>query len=252
MEDDASESQKEVSIGCRRGVLQGVLEFRAGTPQAWLILVVMSNIAAGSNGETPRSSKVSVDAITLRFDKATMAVEVAVIERTKEPFTGQLALPGVVLWEGERLAHATERALKDKLGWGPPTALGQLIVFDEPARDPRGAVLSVAMWAVAEGTGGKWFPLDDLPPLAFDHNRIIEVCRPMLAEMLWRNHVFTRALTGCSFPVSTAIALTSSLSGQVPDRGNLNRRLATIPSLRVSGREVVRGRGRPGATWSWD
>lgn len=211
----------------------------------------MSNTGWESAAEDPRSSKVSVDALTLRFDPVAMAVEVAVTPRTKEPFTGQLALPGVVLWEGERLAHATERALKHKLSWDAPRALGQLIVFDEPARDPRGATLSVAMWAVADGPDATWVSLDDVPPLAFDHNRIIEVCRPMLAEMLWRNLKFTRALTGPTFPVSTAIALTASLTGTVPDRGNLNRRLATIQQLRVSGREVVRGRGRPGATWSW-
>ncbi|WP_051208254.1 NUDIX hydrolase [Propionicicella superfundia] len=211
----------------------------------------MSNTIRSAASAEPRSSKVSVDAVTLRFNPQKMGVEVAVTTRTQEPFTGQLALPGVVLLEGERLAHAAERALRDKLGWGAPRALGQLIVFDEPARDPRGATLSVAMWAVADGPGGTWVSLDDVPPLAFDHNRIIEVCRPMLAEMLWRNLDFTRALTGPTFPVSTAIALTESLTRTVPDRGNLNRRLATIPKLRVSGREVVRGRGRPGATWSW-
>jgi ADP-ribose pyrophosphatase YjhB (NUDIX family) len=199
-----------------------------------------------------RSSKVSVDALTVRFNAERRGVEVAVTLRTQEPFTGQLALPGVVLLEGERLAHAAERALRDKLGWDAPRALGQLVVFDEPARDPRGATLSVAMWAVADGPGDNWVSLDAVPPLAFDHNRIIEVCRPMLAEMLWRQLDFTRALTGPTFPISTAIALTESLTGTSPDRGNLNRRLATIPQLRVSGREVVRGRGRPGATWTWN
>lgn len=210
-----------------------------------------SDAAPDATTSEPRSSQVSVDAITLRFNPETLSVEVAVTPRTKEPFTGRLALPGVVLWEGERLAHAAERALRTKLGWSAPKALGQLIVFDEPARDPRGATLSVAMWAVADGDGSHWVSLDDVPTLAFDHNRIITVCRPMLAEMLWRDLRFTRALTGASFPVSTALALTSSLTGAVPDRGNLNRRLATIQQLHVSGREVVRGRGRPGATWSW-
>lgn len=197
------------------------------------------------------TSQVSVDALTLRFDPAAMKVQIAITRREAEPFAGQLALPGVVLLEGERLAHAAARALSDKLGWEAPRALGQLAVFDEPARDPRGFTLSVAMWAVADGPGAHWYALDELPPLAFDHNQMIEVCRPKLAEMLWRDYAFTRALTGEVFPVSAAIAVTASLTGVVPDRGNLNRRLATIPHLMINGREVVRGRGRPGATWAW-
>lgn len=212
----------------------------------------MSNTVLSPPFVETRSSKVSVDALTVRFNSERRGVEVAVTLRAQEPFTGQLALPGVVLLEGERLAHAAERALRDKLGWGAPRALGQLIVFDEPARDPRGATLSVAMWAVADGPGDHWVSLDAVPPLAFDHNRIIDVCRPMLSEMLWRDLDFTKALTGPTFPISTAISLTESLTGTAPDRGNLNRRLATIPQLRVSGREVVRGRGRPGATWTWN
>ncbi len=211
----------------------------------------MSNTSRVVPHPEPHSSKVSVDAITLHYNPSTMVVELALATRKQEPFTGQLALPGVVLREGERLAHAAQRALRDKLGWGPPRALGQLAVFDEPARDPRGATLSVAMWAVASGPGATWVSPYDVPPLAFDHNPIIDVCRPMLAEMLWRNLEFTRALTGPTFPISTAIAITASLTGHVPDRGNLNRRLQTISNLRVSGREVVRGRGRPGATWAW-
>ncbi len=197
------------------------------------------------------TSKVSVDALTLRFDPSLMQVQIAVTRRETEPFAGRLALPGVVLLEGERLAAAAARALADKLGWQAPRALGQLAVFDEPARDPRGFTLSVAMWAVADGPGGHWFALDEVPPLAFDHSAMIQFCRPLLADMLWRDIAFTRALTGETFPVSTAIALTASLTGTVPDRGNLNRRLATISQLHVKGRAVVRGRGRPGATWAW-
>lgn len=197
------------------------------------------------------ASQVSVDALTLRFDPHTMQVQIAVMHRETEPYIGQLALPGVVLLEGERLAGATARALADKLGWDAPLAQGQLAVFDEPARDPRGYSLSVAMWAVADGPGDYWHSLDDIPPLAFDHNQMIDVCRPKLAEMLWRDLEFTRALTGETFPVSAAIAITASLTGTVPDRGNLNRRLATIRHLAIKGREVVRGRGRPGATWAW-
>jgi ADP-ribose pyrophosphatase YjhB (NUDIX family) len=200
--------------------------------------------------DRPPSSHVSVDVITLRYNPESREVEIATGPRPREPYLGRLALPGVLLWEGERLADAARRAVKEKLGFDNVLALGQLEVFDEPTRDPRGFTLSIAMWAVADGEA-EWFPIREIPELAFDHASIVEHCTPMLADKLWRDINFTKALTGESFPVSTAVALTKSLSGVAPDRGNLNRRLAAIKGLGISHKRVVLGRGRPGTLWAW-
>lgn len=203
--------------------------------------------------ERPASSTVSVDVLTLRYNPDLRDVEIAVSPRTSDPYVGQLALPGVRVWEGERLAEAAQRAVRTKLHLDL-RAFGQLTVFDEPSRDPRGATLSLAMWGVAEdaeGEGVQWYAMDDMPQLAFDHNRIVDECRPLLVERLWRDLAFTRALTGPTFPVSAAVAITRSVTGTSPDRGNLNRRLASVKGLGVSTRRVVLGRGRPGTLWEW-
>ena len=72
----------------------------------------------------PRSSKVSVDVLSLRYNSAYRHVEVGVAPRASEPYINQLALPGVVLWEGERLADAAERAVMMLLGVpDAPTAI---------------------------------------------------------------------------------------------------------------------------------
>ncbi|MFV0452989.1 MAG: hypothetical protein ACK5LS_12255, partial [Propioniciclava sp.] len=199
-------------------------------------------------------SNVSVDVLTLRYNDELRRVELAVMPRATEPYIGQLALPGVTLWEGERLADAARRAVGDKLGTGV-CGLGQLTVFDEPARDPRGFTLSVAMWAVPDTSNAAdevaWPPVEDVPDLAFDHNQIVRFCRPLLVDRLWHDLAFTRALTGPEFPVSAAVAITRSLTGAHPDRGNLNRRLASVDGLGVGQKRVIRGRGRPGTLWQW-
>lgn len=204
--------------------------------------------------ERPPTSNVSVDVLTLRYNATDREVELAVYPRAKEPYIGQLALPGITLLEGERLAEAARRAVGEKLGIGV-RGLGPLTVFDEPTRDPRGFSLSVAMWAVADGTEPhadvQWYALDDVPALAFDHNQMVTSTRQMLTDKLWRDLEFTRALTGPEFPVSAAVAMTRSLSGSDPDRGNLNRRLQSVAGLKVGHKRVVLGRGRPGTLWVW-
>lgn len=113
---------------------------------------------------------------------------------------------------------------------------GQLTVFDEPNRDPRGPTLSVTMWAVISSDevpgSAEWVSWDNPGDLAFDHNRIVADTRPILADtLLWRDQAFTRALLGPSFPASYALAVAEELSGVRPDPGNLNRTLKSLPGL---------------------
>ncbi|HPZ49486.1 MAG TPA: hypothetical protein PLA44_06475, partial [Propionibacteriaceae bacterium] len=103
-------------------------------------------MSSATEEEIPlRTSLVSVDVLAVRL--ADGQVQFATIERSQDPFLGQPALPGVLLLEGERLAHAGQRALVGKAGLNS-VATGQLVVFDEPSRDPRGATLSAALWSV--------------------------------------------------------------------------------------------------------
>jgi 8-oxo-dGTP diphosphatase len=95
----------------------------------------------------------------------------------------QWALPGTFLHQGERLADAVTRSLTEKAGvtGGHPA---QLAVFDDPARDERGWVLSVAHLAVipyaalaavllADPDRVRLAPASRLEPLPYDHKAIV-------------------------------------------------------------------------------
>ena len=205
-------------------------------------------------------SLVSIDVIALRFGNPEPGMlRLAVTPRQAEPYTGQLALPGVLLGAGERLQDAARRAVTTKLGIPDEKILvsGQLTVFDEPNRDPRGPTLSVTMWAVISSDevpgSAEWVSWDNPGDLAFDHNRIVADTRPILADtLLWRDQAFTRALLGPSFPASYALAVAEELSGVRPDPGNLNRTLKALPGLeRTDERVRVSATGRPAVVWAW-
>ncbi|WP_336084093.1 NUDIX hydrolase [Nocardia sp. SSK8] len=201
-------------------------------------------------------SVVSIDVVTLRCWEADSTVRIGVAPREFEPFTGELALPGVLLGRGERLADTARRAVHTKLGVPEQAigAVGQLVTFDEPHRDPRGPTLSIAMWAVvAEHDGpAEWVGFDEVPPLAFDHNRIVDTSRDLLAGLLWKDQRLTRALTGPEFPATRAVDLATALHGTRPDPANLNRTLAAIPGLERTGeRRRVKATGRPAVVWAF-
>ena len=109
---------------------------------------------------------------------------VLLIERGWDPFAGQWALPGGHVDPGETSRAAAARELAEEAGvYAAPGELAQVGVFDEPGRDPRGRYVTVAyQLTVIPGTiieagddaaRAEWWPLSDLPPLAFDHADII-------------------------------------------------------------------------------
>ena len=209
-------------------------------------------------------SSVSVDVVALRFGNPEPgSLRYGVAPRRWEPYTGQTALPGVLLGAGERLETAARRAVTTKLGIPDDAilAVGQLEVFDEPSRDPRGPTLSIAMWAVITAdnittdpaAATQWRGFDEHGNLAFDHDRIVAAGRRILAtSLLWRDATFTRALLGAEFPATHAVTVTSALTGSRPDQGNLNRTLKAIPGLeRTDERVRVQATGRPAVVWRW-
>ncbi len=109
------------------------------------------------------------------------------VRRTREPFEGQWALPGGWLPVDEELGKAAARTLHETTGLAPKY-LEQLYSFGALDRSPGRRVVSVVYWALVQsdeaaraavGENVQWFPADDLPELAFDHNLIVDYA-------LWR------------------------------------------------------------------
>jgi len=113
-------------------------------------------------------------------------LQVLVIERDNEPYQGQAALPGGFLRPGEHLRQAAERELDEETGLdGTALHLEQLAVYDDPDRDPRGRVVSVAYLAIApdlpipaagsDARSARWAPVGAVrDTLAFDHTQILD------------------------------------------------------------------------------
>lgn len=129
----------------------------------------------------PRPS-VTVDIVlfTLRNDQP----HVLLIRRRRPPFADHWALPGGFIEMDETLEQSAARELWEETGLRD-VALEQLYTFGDPGRDPRGRVISVAYVGVIQpeqaagvaagddAADARWWPLDRLPPLAFDHDRIL-------------------------------------------------------------------------------
>ena len=128
---------------------------------------------------------VTVDAILVSSGKS-----VLLIERGREPYKGKWALPGGFIDMDESLETACFRELQEETGI-TINEMKQFKAFGAVGRDPRHRTISVVFYAfVGEEQPGlagddaakaKWFPLDELPELAFDHGQIL---KEFIAEVI--------------------------------------------------------------------
>ena len=134
----------------------------------------------------PQNIKVTVDAVVLTHNHQ----EVLLIQRKNEPFEGQWALPGGFVEDDEDLDIAVGRGLEEETGITPST-FRQFHAFGAPDRDPRGRAISIAYYTVVnkvdfnpkaatDAKDVRWFPLADLPELAFDHAEILSKAQAAL------------------------------------------------------------------------
>ena len=124
---------------------------------------------------------VDVVVFTLLNDQ----LHILLIQRAQPPFQGSWALPGGFVNMEESLESAAARELAEETSI-EGVELEQFHTYGDPQRDPRGRVVSVAYCtylppepsiSIREGGDAKqvrWFPMTDLPDLAFDHSKIIQ------------------------------------------------------------------------------
>ena len=178
-------------------------------------------------------------------------------ERAREPYAGRWALPGGYLGERETLEHSIRRQLAQKVDVREVAHLEQLETRSDPDRHPSewqlataylGLVPTVADPSVPEDTG--WHPVDDLPPMAFDHESITLSGRERLrAKLSYTNISF--ALAPETFTISELRAIYGAALGHPVSATNLQRVLLRRGVLEQTGEQRRPGRagGRPAAVF---
>ena len=123
-----------------------------------------------------KSPKLTADGAIIKDGK------ILLIERKNEPFKGKWALPGGFVEYGEKVEDAVVREVNEETGLD--TKIIDIVgVYSDPSRDPRGHVVTVVyLLEILDGeikgsddaADAKFFDLNDLPKLAFDHNVVLK------------------------------------------------------------------------------
>jgi 8-oxo-dGTP diphosphatase len=174
-------------------------------------------------------------------------------QRAREPFSGAWSLPGGDLGDGETLEASMRRHLADKVDVRELAHLEQLGSWSEPDRHPSHRELATAFLGLVPAghdpalpADTAWHPVDDLPPLAFDHGELVLAGRERLRGKLSYTNVGF-ALAPPAFTLSELRDLYGAALGHEVSATNLKRVLLRRDVLEATGerREPGRSGGRP-------
>ena len=135
-----------------------------------------------------RWPRASVTADAVLFAEKDGLLYVLLIQRGNEPFKGCWAFPGGFLEMDETVARCAERELEEETGI-VLTDMQLVGIYSDVDRDPRGRVITAAYTAMTakpeanaadDAAAAKWWPLNALPELAFDHSVILSDAKRVL------------------------------------------------------------------------
>jgi len=192
---------------------------------------------------------VEVTIFALRED----SLQVLLVRRGKPPCQGMWAIPGGFIDHDETLRDAAHRTLAEQTGLDD-VFLEQLYTFGDPGRDSRGRVITVSYLAVvplssvvryaADDAGRvRWWPIDDLPPLAFDHDDILSYALTRLRYKLEYTAVGFELLPE-EFTLSELQSAYEIVLGEELDKRNFRRKILSASVIEPSG-SYRAGEGRP-------
>ena len=173
---------------------------------------------------------VTTDCVIFGFDGSEL--QVLLIERGIEPFKGKWAFPGGFLNMDETAGEGAMRELKEETGL-ENAYIEQFNTYSEPGRDPRERVITIAHYAlvrIQEVKGGddaakaQWFPIDEVPQLAFDHDKILRDAMRKLRERIHFEPIGFELLPE-KFTMRELQILYESILGDKFDRRNFAKKM---------------------------
>ena len=179
---------------------------------------------------------VTTDCVIFGFDGHD--IKILLVERGIDPYKGKWALPGGFLKPDESAEQGALRELLEETGL-PSAYMEQFHTYSTPDRDPRERVITIAFLALVklqEVRGGddaadaRWFAVNQVPQLAFDHDVILCDAMARLREKI-HFHPIGHDLLPEKFTMKELQTLYESVLGVRFDRGNFAKKMLHLDIL---------------------
>ncbi|MEK6905686.1 MAG: NUDIX domain-containing protein [Nanoarchaeota archaeon] len=187
-------------------------------------------------------------------------LQVGLIQRAEEPYSGKFALPGRFVRYEEPIEETARMALKLKGGINPDVVfLEQLYTFGQNLkRDTRIRTISVVYYGLVDSqkidfqTGSKliWKSVYKLPPLAFDHKDVIEYAISRLRKKVLESD-FAFQLMSEEFTLSELQKAYEIILNKELDKRNFRKKIMELHILKGLKKQKMEGAHRPAQLYSF-
>lgn len=200
---------------------------------------------------------VTVDLVIFTLNDKEL--QVLLIHREQWPFKGRWALPGGFVRQDEGLQEAAHRQLQDETGVAE-VFLEQLHTFGHPQRDPRMRVVTVAYYALVPAdklprsiAGGRvrWASVYELPELAFDHDRILDLALRRLRQKILTTNVAFQFMPQ-KFTLTQLQRTYEIVLGRTLDKRNFRKKVLSGGVVIETTEKHLEGRHRPARLYQFD
>ena len=181
---------------------------------------------------------VAVDCIIFGFDGK--QIKALLIKRGFEPEKGKWSLMGGFVNINENIDAAASRVLTQLTGL-TNIYMEQLYCFGEANRDSAGRVVSIAYSAfiniadyneqLSSEHEARWFPINKIPPLIFDHKEMLKKAKGALMEKV-ANHPIGFELLPTKFTLPQLQNLYEAIYETPLDKRNFTRKILSIKVLK--------------------
>jgi 8-oxo-dGTP diphosphatase len=181
-------------------------------------------------------------------------LQVLLIGMKKNPYLGYWALPGGLVNADESVDNAAVRVLTTKAGISN-VYLEQLYTFGNVNRDPFGRVVSVAYFAliptnsVRPKTTGEyadiaWFPVKNLPRMAYDHSEVVgKAFNRIKAKLSYTNIIY--GLLPAEFTLGDLQDNYEIILGRKLDKRNFRKKILSLKLVKKLNKKKFAGANRP-------
>lgn len=184
---------------------------------------------------------VTTDCVIFGYDLRE-GLSILLVQRGIDPFKGRWAFPGGFLRMDEDADTGARRELMEETGF-EAESITQFGAFTAVDRDPRERVITIAYLALVrkgdvqggdDAADARWFPVTAVPPLAFDHDRILRIALERLKEQIHFRPVGFELLPEV-FTMSQLQALYEAILGVRFDRRNFASKMLKLGLLQPTG-----------------
>lgn len=199
---------------------------------------------------------VTADVVMFGFDG--QSLKLLLIQRKLEPFQGQWALPGGFMHDDETIDVCALRELYEETHF-TPEYIEQYHVYSALGRDPRGRVVTVAFFGLmpissvtadTDAQQAQWFSLDQLPPLAFDHQQILADAQQALRERVYFKPL-AFSLLGTKFTMTELQHVYEVILGCTFDRRNFHKKMLSSQIIQPCDERRIGAHSRPAQLYTF-